>query len=61
MYLFNMPNRNKKKSAYIKQHKVILDELTKLGADSDSIKKENSDALIHFKAALNKLRNKDES
>lgn len=60
MYLFNMPNRATKKQAYAKQYKNILDELENLGADIDSIKNENTDALILFKAALKKLKNKDE-
>lgn len=61
MYLLDMPNRKSKKDAYVKQYKTILDELTKLGADIDSVKAENSDALIHFKAALKALNKKDES
>lgn len=60
MYLLDMPNRGSKKKAYVRQYKTILDELEKLGADIESIKKENSDALIHFKAALKALTNKDE-
>lgn len=56
MYLLDMPNRDSKKVGYVKQHKQILEELTKLGADIDSIKEENSDALIHFKAALKSLK-----
>jgi hypothetical protein len=56
MYLLDMPNRKSKKADYVKQHKVILDELKKLGADIDSVKEENSDSLIHFKAALKALR-----
>ena len=56
MYLLGMPNRDSKKAGYVKQHKVILDELQRLSADIDSIKEENSDALIHFKAALNTLK-----
>ena len=60
MYLLDMPNRKSKKAGYTKQYKVILDELKKLGADIDSIKEENSDALLHFKAALNSLKNKSE-
>ena len=59
MYLLDMPNRKDKKAGYVRQYRVILDELKKLGADIDSIKKENSDALIHFKAALDAL-NKSE-
>lgn len=58
MYLLNMPNRESKKKGYIKQHKTILDELVRLGADINSIKEENSDALIHFKATLKALENK---
>lgn len=61
MYLLDMPNRKSKKDAYVKQYKPILDELAKLGADIDSVKAENSDALIHFKAALKALNKKDES
>ena len=61
MYLLDMPNRKSKKDAYVRQYKPILDELVKLGADIDSIKKENSDALVHFKAALKALNKKDES
>lgn len=60
MFLLDMPNRKSKKAAYVKQHKPILDELKRLGADADSVKEENSDALIHFKAALNALKKKDE-
>ncbi len=60
MYLLDMPNRKSKKADYVKQHKVILDELKKLGADIDSVKEENSDSLIHFKAALKALRNAGE-
>lgn len=56
MYLLDMPNRDSKKAGYVKQHKTILDELRRLGADIDSIKDENSDALIHFKAALEALK-----
>lgn len=56
MYLLDMPNRKSKKSNYIKQHKTILAELQRLGADIDSIKEENSDALSHFKAALAVLK-----
>jgi hypothetical protein len=60
MFLLDMPNRQSKKAGYIKQHKTILNELEKLGADKKSIKAENSDALIHFKAALKALKKKDE-
>lgn len=60
MYLFDMPNRGSKKASYIRQHKNILEELSRLGADADSIKAENTDALIHFKAALKQLKEKDE-
>ena len=59
MYLLNMPNRKSKKEDYVKQHKIILDELQRLGADMSSVKDENTDALIHFKAALKAL-NKSE-
>lgn len=58
MYLLEMPNRESKKKGYIKQHKIILDELVRLGADINSIKEENSDALIHFKATLKALEKK---
>ena len=56
MYLLDMPNRKSKKSDYVKQHKTILDELQRLGADVDSVKDENTDALIHFKATLKALK-----
>ena len=56
MYLLNLPSKKSKKPAYVRQHKIILDELEKLGADLDSVKKENEDALIHFKAALKNLK-----
>ena len=61
MFLLDMPNKKSKKAAYVRQHKTILEELQRLGADIDSIKEENSDALIHFKAALDNLKLKDES
>ena len=60
MYLLDMPKRKEKKEGYVKQHKQILDELKKFGADIDSIKEENTDALIHFKAALKAMNKKDE-
>jgi hypothetical protein len=60
MYLLDMPNRDSKKIGYTKQYKTVLEELTRLGADVDSIKNENSDALIHFKTALKTLKEKDE-
>ena len=60
MFLLEMPNRKSKKTAYIRQYQVILDELKRLGADIDSVKAENSDALIHFKTVLNNLKNKSE-
>jgi hypothetical protein len=60
MYLLDMPNRKSKKSDYVKQHKIILDELKRLGADIESIKDENTDALIHFKAALNALKKSEQ-
>lgn len=61
MYLLEMPNRKEKKNVYAKQYKNIAEELIRLGADIDSVKAENTDALIHFKAALKNLSIKDES
>lgn len=58
MYLLDMPKRKRKKAKYIKQYDSILEELRRLGADIDSIKEENSDALAHFKAVLKLLKNK---
>ena len=46
MYLLDMPKRDSKKIGYTKQYKTILDELTRLGADIDSVKSENSDLLF---------------
>ena len=60
MYLLDMPNRKSKKPNYIKQYKTVLEELKRLGADIDSIKDENTDALIHFKAALNALKESEQ-
>lgn len=60
MYLLDMPNRANKKATYAKQYKTLLKELHELGADIDSIKQENTDALIHFKAKLAALKEKDE-
>ena len=60
MYLLNMPNRKDKKVGYVRQYKTILNELQNLGADIDSIKKENTDALIHFKTTLNTLKKSEQ-
>jgi hypothetical protein len=56
MYLLDMPNRSSKKAGYVKQYSTILEELKRLGVDIDSIKEENSDALIHFKATLEAMK-----
>jgi hypothetical protein len=56
MYLLDMPNKGSKKASYVKQYKGILEELKRLGADIESIKEENSDALIHFKATLDAMK-----
>ena len=61
MYLLDMPNKKAKKAGYVRQYQPILDELKRLGADIDSVKEENSDALIHFKAALKALKAEKES
>lgn len=55
MYLLDMPKRSSKKDTYVRQYKNILNELVELGADITSIKEENSDALVLFKAALKNL------
>jgi hypothetical protein len=60
MYLFDMPNRDTKKKGYMRQHQSILDEFKRLGADIESIKQENTDALAHFKLKLKALKEKDE-
>ena len=60
MYLLEIPNRKSKKAGYVRQFKPILDELKRMGADIDSIKEENSDALIHFKAVLNSMKGESE-
>ena len=60
MYLFDMPNRKEKKDSYIRQNGTVLEEFRRLGADMDSIKKENNDALLHFKTALKALNKKGE-
>ena len=60
MYLLDMPNRKDKKTGYVKQYNTILNELKRLGADMDSVKDENSDALIHFKAALEALKKSEQ-
>ena len=60
MYLLDMPNRESKKAGYVKQYKPILEELRRLGADIDSVKEENSDALIHFRAALKALKESEQ-
>jgi benzoyl-CoA reductase/2-hydroxyglutaryl-CoA dehydratase subunit BcrC/BadD/HgdB len=60
MYLLDMPNRSTKKARYERTNKELLDEFRLLGADLESVKKENDDALFHFKAALKALRKKDE-
>jgi benzoyl-CoA reductase/2-hydroxyglutaryl-CoA dehydratase subunit BcrC/BadD/HgdB len=60
MYLLDMPNRKDKKSNYVKQYKPIVDELERLGADPESIKAENSDALVHFKATLKSMKKSEQ-
>lgn len=55
MYLLDMPNKKAKKDTYSLQNKTVVEALKKLGADENSIKKENFDALKHFKLALSEL------
>lgn len=56
MFLLDMPNKKGKQARYTRQYQSILEELKRLGADEASIKKENEDSLIHFKAALKNLK-----
>ena len=58
MYLLDMPKRKRKQAKYVKQYSAIIEELKRLGADIDSIKAENDDALVHFKAVLEALKTK---
>ena len=58
MYLLDMPKRKRKQAKYVKQYSAIVEELKRLGADIDSIKAENDDALVHFKAVLEALKTK---
>lgn len=60
MYLLDMPNRKSKKDGYVKQYNTILEELKRLGADIDSVKEENTDALVHFKAVLDALKKSEQ-
>jgi hypothetical protein len=60
MYLLEMPNRGSKKASYVRQYENILKALAELGADINSVKQENTDALIHFKADLKAVTDKDE-
>ena len=60
MYLLEMPNRDSKKAVYTKQYSKILEELKRLGADIDSVKDENTDALILFKEALKTLKKSEQ-
>jgi hypothetical protein len=60
MYLLDMPNKKSKKNSYSLQNKTVIEALAKLGADENSVKKENFDALKHFKLALSKLKLKEE-
>lgn len=60
MYLFDMPNKASKKAAYVRQYSSIVEEFKRLGVDIESIKAENTDALVHFKAALKALKEKGE-
>ena len=60
MYLLDKPNRKEKKKVYARQYKNILDEFSRLNADTKSVKKENEDALLLFKAELKKLSEKGE-
>lgn len=58
MYLLDLPKRKRSKEKYKKQYAAILEALSNLGADTDSIKKENSDALLQFKVVLEALKEK---
>ena len=60
MYLFDMPNRKEKKSSYIRRNDAVLEEFKRLGVDLDSVKKENADALLHFKKTLEALKKNGE-
>lgn len=60
MFLLEMPNRKRKKKIYLKQNKVLVEEFKRLGVDLTSVKQENFDILLHFKLALQTLKNKGE-
>lgn len=57
MYLFNIPNRDKKSKKFRQANKALEDEFKRLNADFESVYTENGDALAHFKAALSALKN----
>lgn len=56
MHLLELPNRKDKKKKYLKQFSPIVDEFKRLGADLPSVELENTEALAHFKRALDSLR-----
>jgi hypothetical protein len=60
MYLLDLPNRPEKKESYLRRNPSLAEEFKRLGVDVESIKKENTDMLLHFKAALAALNKKDE-
>ncbi len=56
MYLFEMPNRSKKKEGYKKATAALDQHFTARNATASAIRDENKSALDHLRAELKKLK-----
>jgi multidrug resistance efflux pump len=56
LYLFNLPNRKKKRAKLQFADSALQKYFKEVGADLDSIKDENTNCLTHIKLELKKLQ-----
>lgn len=59
LYLFNLPNRKKKRAKLQFADGALQEYFKEIGADLDSVKDENANCLTHIRLELKKLQKGD--
>ena len=59
MFLLEVPSKKDKKEKFYKVNKTLMKAFEELGADAKSVEDENTSALLHLRAELKKLKEKE--